>query len=176
MNLLCWNARGAASKKFRTNMMDLIHGHHLDILFVCEPRIGGQKALSMVQSLGFTSFEIIDPIGFSGGLWLLWNENKVSVEILGTTDQAITACVSWPGQPPWMFTAVYAKPCGVKRDKLWDYLRFVDGCHDMPWMLAGDFNEMLHVDDKLGGAPHNRIKGFKKWFDEQDMVDLNFWA
>ncbi|CAL9030120.1 unnamed protein product [Prunus brigantina] len=55
-------------------MMKLIHVHHMEILFVCEPRISGSKAVSMVN-----------------------------VEIIGTHDQAIFACVSWPGQSPWLF-------------------------------------------------------------------------
>ncbi|KAH0977195.1 hypothetical protein GBA52_026914 [Prunus armeniaca] len=63
--------------------MELIRVHHMEILFV----------------------------GFSGGLWLLWDDSKVNVEIIGTHDQAISACVSWPGQSPWLFSAIYAKPC-----------------------------------------------------------------
>lgn len=82
---------------------------------MCEPRISGSKAVSMVKSLGFPCFEIVDPVGFFGGLWLLWDDSKVNVEIIGTHDQAISACVSWPGQSPWLFSAIYAKPCEVKR-------------------------------------------------------------
>ena len=73
MDILCWNARGASSTKFKVNMMELIKIHSIDVLFVCEPRIGGDKALKMVKSLGFSNFEVVDPIGFSGGLWLLWS-------------------------------------------------------------------------------------------------------
>ncbi|XP_021805547.1 uncharacterized protein LOC110749696, partial [Prunus avium] len=44
----------------------------------------------------------------------------------------------------------------------------------MPWLLAGDFNEMLNVDDKVGGSHLCRLKGFKKWFDDHSMVDLGY--
>ncbi|XP_021823802.1 uncharacterized protein LOC110765062 [Prunus avium] len=44
----------------------------------------------------------------------------------------------------------------------------------MPWLLAGDFNDMLHYDDKIGGASPCRLKGFRKWFDDNDMIDLGF--
>ncbi|CAL9019363.1 unnamed protein product [Prunus brigantina] len=120
MDIVCWNVRGAACTKFRANVMELIHTHRMDILFLCEPRISGQKAMNMVKSLGFSCFEVVDPVGFSGGLWLLWHGDRVKVEVLGTMDQAITACVSWPGQVPWMLTVIYAKPCNCKREKLWN--------------------------------------------------------
>ena len=98
--------------------MDLIHSHHMDILFIYEPRISGCKATSIAQSLGFANFEIVDATGFSGGLWLLWDATKAHVDILGTSNQSISASVAWLGQSPWLFTAVYASPCGIKRGKL----------------------------------------------------------
>lgn len=30
------------------------------------------------------------------------------------------------------------------------------------------------MDDKMGGVPVNRFKGFKSWFEGHDMVDLSF--
>ncbi|CAL8138480.1 unnamed protein product [Prunus armeniaca] len=125
-------------------------------------------------TIGFPCFEIVDPMGFSGGLWLLWDDSKVNVEIIGTHDQAISTCVSWPGQSPWLFLAIYAKPCEIKRAKLWEYLNFVVSCHDMPWLLAGDFNYFLHFDDKLSGVPRCCLRGFKAWFDENEMCELHF--
>ncbi|XP_021829150.1 uncharacterized protein LOC110769479 [Prunus avium] len=171
---MCWNARGAVCTKFKNTVMNLIHNHHVDLLFICEPRISGTKAASVVKSLGFSCSEVVDAVGFSGGLWLLWNENKFKVDIIGTHEQAISACITWPGQTPWVFTAVYAKPCSIKRATLWEYLSFVADCHNMPWLLAGDFNEMLQLEVKLGGGPLRRIKGFKSWFDANDLIDLGF--
>ncbi|CAL2277223.1 unnamed protein product [Prunus armeniaca] len=45
---------------------------------------------------------------------------------------------------------------------------------ELPWLLVGDFKEMLSMDDKMGGVPVNRFKGFKSWFESHDMVDLSF--
>ncbi|CAL2255324.1 unnamed protein product [Prunus armeniaca] len=55
MDLLEGNAfsdgGGAACTKFKTNMMYLIHTHHMDILFICEPHISSGKAASITKSL-----------------------------------------------------------------------------------------------------------------------------
>lgn len=176
MIIICWNVRGAACAKFRPTMMELIHNHHVDMLFLCEPRISRKKAADTVKSLGFPCYEIVDSVGFSGGLWLLWKDVNINIEILGTTDQSITACVTSTGKNPWLLTTIYASPSGPKREKLWDYLNFVSSCHQLPWVLAGDFNELLHVEDKLGGALSIRHKGFRKWFDNNAMVDIGFYG
>ncbi|XP_008227624.1 PREDICTED: uncharacterized protein LOC103327111 [Prunus mume] len=167
---------GVASTKFKNNMMKLIRTHHMDILFLCEPRNSGEKALNIATSQGFACVEIVDSVGFSGGLWLMWDDSRVHLDIIGTSDQSITACVSWKDQSPWLLTVIYANSSGFKREKLWEYLDFVATCHQLPWLLAGDFNEMLGVDDKLGGASVNRLKGFKRWFDDNNMMDLGFYG
>ncbi|CAL2264473.1 unnamed protein product [Prunus armeniaca] len=109
MNIVCWNVRCAACASFKSNVDNLIRTHHMDILFIYEPRI-----------------------------------------------------------------SVYASPCGSKRAQLWDYMSFVARSHNLPWLLAGDFNEILSIEDKFGGASTLRVRGFKNWFDGNDMVDLGF--
>lgn len=86
MDIVCWNVRGAASTKFKNNMLELIRLHCMDLLFICEPRISGEKALAVVKSLGFPCYGIVDSIGFVGGMWLLWDANKIHVEIVGISD------------------------------------------------------------------------------------------
>ncbi|CAL9021009.1 unnamed protein product [Prunus brigantina] len=129
---------GAVSARFKNNMLDSICTHHMDMLFIWEPRISGEKALSVVKSLGFPCFEIVDAVGFFVGLWLLWDNNKVNVEILGTFDQSITACVTLENHSPWIFTGVYAHPCTNRRAKLWDYLSFASVTLVASWRLQGD--------------------------------------
>ncbi|CAL8168159.1 unnamed protein product [Prunus armeniaca] len=122
MIIICWNVRGAACTKFRPTVMELIRNHHVDILVLCEPRISGKKAADTMKSLGFPCYEIVDSISFSGGLWLLWKDTNVNIEIIGTTDQSITTCVTSPGKSPWLLTTIYVSPCGPKQEKLWEYL------------------------------------------------------
>ncbi|KAK9098351.1 hypothetical protein Syun_025396 [Stephania yunnanensis] len=52
-----------------------------DNLAVAEPRISGEKALETTRKMGFDKFYIVDALGFSGGLWLFWNEEDIQVSI-----------------------------------------------------------------------------------------------
>ena len=50
-----------------------------------------------------------------------------------------------------MFTAIYASLRAAERNILWNNLIKVAEMHNMPLVLAGDFNEPLMEDDKFRG-------------------------
>ena len=52
--------------------------------------------------------------------------------------------------PIGFFFAIYASPRSVERHILWTNLIKVAELHDMPWVLAGDFNEPLREKTSLG--------------------------
>ena len=40
----------------------------------------------------------------------------------------------------WLLTVIYASPRCAKRQVLWGNLKMMAEVHDMPWVMAGDFN------------------------------------
>ncbi|XP_075649874.1 uncharacterized protein LOC142620385 [Castanea sativa] len=59
---------------------------------------------------------------------------------------------------------------------LWEYLSVVANIHNLPWVIAGDFNELLSNDEKFGSRPVNlsRALSFKERMDACNMADLGF--
>ncbi|CAL2229041.1 unnamed protein product [Prunus armeniaca] len=57
---------------------------------------------------------------------------------------------------------------------MWDYLSFVAASHNMPWLIAGDFNELLTTDEKFGGVLECKSEGFRNWVDGNEMIDLGY--
>ncbi|KAK9988333.1 hypothetical protein SO802_028572 [Lithocarpus litseifolius] len=59
---------------------------------------------------------------------------------------------------------------------LWNNLSTVASTHNLPWIIAGDFNELLSSEDKLGGRPISLYKAniFKECLDACNMADLGF--
>lgn len=71
---------------------------------------------------------------------------------------------------------MYASPKFYERCILWDNLKNVATLHDMPWIIVGDFNEVLTEGDKFGGRSvnSNRSLIFKEVLDCCDMIDIGF--
>ncbi|XP_075087721.1 uncharacterized protein LOC142169718 [Nicotiana tabacum] len=50
-------------------------------------------------------------------------------------------------------TFVYAKCSAIERLELWDHLYYLASDMELPWLVGGDFNVLLHEDEKIGGLP-----------------------
>lgn len=64
----------------------------------------------------------------------------------------------------------------IKRKTLWQHLMDFSSNLELPWVLIGDINNMLNVDDKLGGLSINptRIRAFREYIDVCKVMDLGF--
>ncbi|XP_016457746.1 uncharacterized protein LOC107781540 [Nicotiana tabacum] len=52
-----------------------------------------------------------------------------------------------------MMTFVYAKCSSTDRIELWDSLYYMASDMELPWLVGGDFNVLLHESEKIGGLP-----------------------
>ena len=177
MNTIIWNCRGALKPSFQSHVRELVQNHDPAILVLMETKIGGDRAKEISGRLPFDEAFHTDTIGYAGGLWMLWNSDKVEVSILSSTEQEIHAIVKvLNSNLSWLFTAVYANPRTAERHILWENLNKVAELHNMPWVLVGDFNEPLLNEDKFGGraVSVNRSLLFKECLDNCGMIDIGF--
>ncbi|XP_061998915.1 uncharacterized protein LOC133716212 [Rosa rugosa] len=173
-NLLFWNARGAGGDDFRSAISDLVKMNNVDFLIICEPRVQFIKAKKHLLGLGFNEFEIKEANGFSGGIWMVWNNSKFKVEVIDSNSQSITVKISWCGLRSWMLTGIYASPCITTRQGLWHYLTHIHTAYQLPWVVVGDCNELLSFSDKNGGSYIGKFGGMKTWVQQDGMIDLGY--
>lgn len=55
-------------------------------MIVMETRIGSDRATNITDRLPFDGAIHTDTIGFAGGLWLLWNSDKVQITQLALSE------------------------------------------------------------------------------------------
>lgn len=84
---------GAGSKNSISHLFELINSVHPDILILMETRVHSSFVLSFISSSVFTHFAATETIGFSGGIWLLWNSSVGDLEVLAVDDQIVSALV-----------------------------------------------------------------------------------
>ena len=89
MNIIAWNCRGAQKAAFRSHVRELVRIHDPAILIVMETRVGGDRAKAITDDLPFDGAIHIDTMGYAGGLWLLWNGDRVQINQLAITEQEI---------------------------------------------------------------------------------------
>ncbi|KAK8608619.1 hypothetical protein V6N13_024036 [Hibiscus sabdariffa] len=115
-----------------------------------EPQISGRKADSVIASLGFPNSHRVEAIGFSGGIWLAWYDS-ISVEILVNHFQFIHCRVTVKLTSLSVYaTTIYTSPSPTGRKLLWPQLRPLAANIRSPWVLFGDFNATLSIDDRNG--------------------------
>ncbi|KAI9097872.1 hypothetical protein K1719_025643 [Acacia pycnantha] len=74
----------------------------------------------------------------------------------------------------FLFTAVYGSPQKQYRRYLWQDLASLAENISSPWMLAGDFNAILHHNERQGGSV-SRAKGcehFNKFIHSTGFLEL----
>lgn len=101
-------------------------------------RTSSLKAEEIQRISRFNRKECVEALGFSGGIWLFWDE--------------------------------------ASRNQLWNYLTQVGLAIQFPWLLVGDFNEIVASTEKKGGRPfwRERNHNMQRFIDQCNLIDLGF--
>ncbi|XP_030941566.1 uncharacterized protein LOC115966475 [Quercus lobata] len=177
MNIITWNCRGLLNPFFQSFVHSLKQIHSPTILIITETKVSGSRAKSITNRLQFNGAIHANNIGYTGGLWILWDLTQVEVTELICIEQEIDVMVKdLSTKISWLMTTVYASPRWAKRRLLWDNLMKVAELYALPWIITGDFNELLRAEDKFGGRPVNlsRAIQFQECLNFCGMIDLGF--
>ncbi|XP_074266271.1 uncharacterized protein LOC141588743 [Silene latifolia] len=177
MNILFWNCRGIARPSFTTHLSYLINAHKPHIVILSETRTNSPNSVTIVRKLPFDSWEILDPVGFTGGIIILWNARDVAISLVDKGSQMINV-VAQVSHDNFIFllTAVYASPKFKHRVNLWTALNTLSQNLSHPWVCIGDFNEITDPCEKFGGngIKWNRVNLYKTSMDSCNLFDLGF--
>lgn len=107
--------------------------------------MSGDNANRVCKSLGFSNWVRVEAVGFSGGIWVMWN-NNTDVDVRITHPQFIMLRVK-DQKGYWDLVVVYASPSIHLRKKLWNTLRhdnlgLLDKC-----VAIEDFNSITCEDE-----------------------------
>uniref|UniRef100_A0A2N9HWM2 CCHC-type domain-containing protein n=1 Tax=Fagus sylvatica TaxID=28930 RepID=A0A2N9HWM2_FAGSY len=108
---------------------------------------------------------------------LLWDSAQVQLDVLTVMNQVIHASVQVnSSNSSWLFSAIYASPSFESYLELWDHLASFAATHSLPWLVAGDFNEILSSNEKFSATPasQRRMSAFRDCLNMCNLLDLGF--
>ncbi|KAJ1379831.1 Endonuclease/exonuclease/phosphatase superfamily [Sesbania bispinosa] len=112
----------------------------------------GSYAQFLSSKLGLSECVISEVSGFSGGIWCFWNPVIWNISVIKVFSQVVHFSVNSGQGFNWLFSVCYGSPQYSSKRVLWeDLTSFHEGVHCL-WLLMGDFNCILHPDEKIGGA------------------------
>ncbi|KAL8158669.1 hypothetical protein V2J09_000206 [Rumex salicifolius] len=163
IKIISWNTQGAGNRVFLNNLKDMIRSHDPDILILLDTKISGTQATKVCECIGFDSVVRVEVVSFSGGIWVLWRWDWVSLEDVDTHGQVVTLMVGRLG---------YA----ASREELWKRLLKFGAENDLPWVLLGDFNETSSLEERTSVLDrlHRWCFRFNRWIDEMELLDMRF--
>ncbi|KAL0462351.1 UNVERIFIED_CONTAM: hypothetical protein Slati_0122700 [Sesamum latifolium] len=139
MRGLFWNVRGIRNDPTQRVLNRVRKQNHLDFLAIMEPMVplDGQF---MARRLGFQEVGL-----------------DVRCKVLLDHEQLLHLRLESNRWPKSIFlTAVYARCDIVERQDLWDALRAVS-VGASPWIVGGDFNTVLSLEKRSGGAAPSSV-------------------
>jgi hypothetical protein len=124
--------------------------------------------------LGLGNMVVRNCVG-KGGIAVLW-WTGVDVALRNFSDNHIDMDVSEADGFGWRFTGIYGFPQAEYKHRTWTLLKDLKAQDDLPWLCAGDFNEIMFQFEKEGGCPRMQIlmDRFRETFDFCDLQDLGF--
>jgi len=107
MSCLSWNCRGLGNPRIVRVLHQLVKERKPNLVFLIETLCTQKKMEAVRCRLGYEGLFVVDPIGRSGGLALLWRQNR-DLEIFNYSKSHIHAVIKdADGHPFWQFTGFY---------------------------------------------------------------------
>jgi hypothetical protein len=124
--------------------------------------------------LWFSNGVAVDCNGRSGGLALWWHQ-EIMVEVRPWCQYFIDAKITLNNKS-WRFSGIYGEPRTDLRGKTWEALRFLRRQDDLPWLCAGDFNEILFRAEQKGGNLRSarQMEDFSQCLTDCGLADLGY--
>ena len=150
MKILCWNIRGLGNPRTVRALHDLVKSKVAQIVFLTETKAEVSTMERVRQRIGFKYGFHVPRVGLSGGLSLMWVE-EIELSIQSYSRHHIDSLVQGTyGGEKWKFTGFYGNPDVQERHHSWQLLRRLKPIGEVPWLVAGDFNEILSISEKEG--------------------------
>lgn len=176
MTILAWNCRGLGSAPVVRSLTDKVKESDPILVFLAKTKANQNKIKGLQRKLKLTQGITVSCNGWSGGLAMLWKEGvDACFKSYLKTYIDVVVCEG-NGAQSWWATRFYRHPNASMRHISWNLLESLKRQCNMPWVVFGDFNEIINSDEKLGWLEMDarQIEGFRECLFACGLIDIGF--
>ncbi|XP_022891840.1 uncharacterized protein LOC111406687 [Olea europaea var. sylvestris] len=138
----------------QNGIREFIKQHCIDIMRILETKLGDRKLMRILRNK-FNGFVRVNNFGThrSERILILWNPSKVFLDVMEVHPEIIH-CKATCKVTSYSFLVsfVYGFHTVVNRRPLWNNIMEFNANVSSPWLILGDYNNVLKFDEKCNGA------------------------
>ena len=146
-----WNYRGLGNPRTVRELGDYIQAKDPTVMFFAETWADDARLDQVLRNFDFRIKWSIESENRGGGLVLLFKE-EIRITVEDSSKYCIDVLVKKNTSQEWRFTGIYGESVTARRHEAWSKLRTLNDKPLIPWLCAGDFNEITKQEEKVGGA------------------------
>ncbi|XP_074301910.1 uncharacterized protein LOC141633330 [Silene latifolia] len=172
MKIFSWNCRGLGGTD--TPIIPYISWsvryYDTSIVFLQETKCSVADGVCKTSPLNLPHFCGTDSVGTSGGLLLLWDDRSDILPLVTDPHFILCKVVNRGSNSVWFALFLYGESCTASRANFWNNMKALCSAYS-PLCMIGDFNQLEHHFDKLGGS--SNIAGWKAFLDWRISTPLS---
>lgn len=176
MIVATWNIRGFHLPLKHKGVSSLLRKQKIDIFGLLETKLNSSKVQHIMRT-NFPGWSQVNNFhSHNGGrILVIWDSSKVQLEPMMVSPQAIHCLAKCKiTSVDFHISFVYAFNSTVARRPLWDFMTDFGTNQPRPWLIVGDFNNVLSAEEKQNGAavtPYE-IRDFTECCQRTGITDL----
>ncbi|XP_024172126.1 uncharacterized protein LOC112178168 [Rosa chinensis] len=173
--IISWNCRGLNNTETQDALVSIVRQQNPSLVFLSETLASPDLLTSVRSRIGFDGVVCALQEDDCCGLVFWHNEDPVLFRHYSANH--IDAEVGILGsRGVFRFTGLYGVATIMNRVITWNLLCTLAAQVLLPWLVAGDFNEILNHADKSGGPPRSvaQMALFRQALVDYELIDMGF--
>ena len=156
ISLLCWNCHRLGNPEIEQGLGDLIQAQYRSVVFLAETWLTKARLEEIRACYKFGGMIEVSRETRGGGVVVFW-KTDFDFSMDKFSPNHIDAIVNKGKDDAWTFTSFYGELDTRNHHISWAKLRSLKARHSLPWIRAGNLNEITRAHEKLGG----RLRPFR---------------